>query len=210
VAEPEAGPEDSLPIARALGQDFNGLHAAVKVHYGAPTVDFTGAMDAIHLKGIIAPLARVSYMLLGFPVPHSGRAVEFKVSNRVDDLGAMRWVRNFIENSSFPAGITFASRMVWSGDHRIIEYARYGVGAEAVVSVDGEGSLVYDMRSYVVRIPVLGAIVRFPTWLSPFGRGSTKEIGETPESFRVEFEMTHPLFGRTLAYAGRCKIESTG
>ena len=30
MAEPEAGPEDSLPIARALGQDFNGLHAAVK------------------------------------------------------------------------------------------------------------------------------------------------------------------------------------
>jgi len=74
MAESEAGRKEGLPIGQALGQDFNRLHADVKVHYGALTLDFTGAMNAIHLKGIIAPLARVSYMLLGFPVLHSGRS----------------------------------------------------------------------------------------------------------------------------------------
>ena len=209
MAKSKAGRTGSPPIARALGEDFHRLHAAVMEHYGAPTVDITGSLDAVHLKGIIKPLARVSYMLLGFPVPHSGRDVEVRVRNRVDELGAMHWVRTFSENSSFPAGITFASHMVCSGDHKIIEYARYGVGVEATVNVDGDGSLVYDMRSYVVRIPFLGVIVRLPTWLSPFGRGRTREIGETPDSFTVEFEMIHPLFGRTLGYTGRCKIEST-
>ena len=76
------------------------------------------------------------------------------------------------------------------------------------MGVDGEGRLVYDMRKYVVRMPFLGLIVRFPTWLSPFGGGRTKEIGETEDSFRVEFEMRHPIFGRTVAYTGRCRFES--
>ena len=76
------------------------------------------------------------------------------------------------------------------------------------MSVDGEGNLVYDMRRYVVKLPFFGLVLRFPTWLSPLGGGRTKEIGETEDSFRVEFEMAHPIFGRTLAYTGRCQFES--
>ena len=45
--------------------------------------------------------------------------------------------------------------------------------------------------------------------LSPFGGGRTKEIGVTEDSFRVEFEMTHPVFGRTLAYTGNLRIEAS-
>ena len=106
MAESEAGRSGGPPFARALGEDFHSLHPAVRKHYGAPAVDVTGVMDAVHLKGIIRPLARVSYMLLGFPVPHSGRDVEFGVRNRVDELGAMHWVRTFSENSSFPTDAT--------------------------------------------------------------------------------------------------------
>ena len=98
--------------------------------------------------------------------------------------------------------------MVCSGDHRIIEFTRFGMGGESDVSVDGEGSLVYDIRRFVARIPFLGLMVRFPNWLSPFGGGQAKEIGETQDTFRVEFEMAHPLLGRTIGYTGRCRFES--
>ena len=78
---------------------------------------------------------------------------------------------------------------------------------ESALSVDREGNLVYDIRAYVLRIPVIGLLLRFPTWLSPFGGGRTREIGEAKDTFRVEFEMAHPLFGRTLAYTGQCRFE---
>ena len=203
-----AGSAGNSPIAQALGEDFHNLHDAVRKHYGELTIDVSGTMDVIYVKKTIKPLALVSNRLFHAPVPHSGRAVEMSLHNRVDDSGAMHWVRTFFKNPSFPEDVTFTSHMVCSGDHKIIEFTRYGLGVESDLSVDGEGSLVYVIRRYVVRMPFLRLTLRFPTWLSPFGGGRTKEIGETEDSFRVEFEMTHSIFGRTVAYTGRCGFES--
>ena len=141
-------------------------------------------MDVIYVKKTIKPLALVSNRLFHAPVPHSGRAVEMSLHNRVDDSGAMHWVRTFFKNPSFPEDVTFTSHIVCSGDHKIIEFTRYGLGVESDLSVDGEGSLVYVIRRYVERLPFLRLTLRFPTWLSPFGGGRTKEIGETEDSFR--------------------------
>ena len=196
------------PIAQALGDDFNNLHVAVSKHYTEPSIEASCTMGAVRVKGIIRRLVLVSYTLFRGPVPHSGTDVEVSLRNRVDDQGGMHWVRTFFNNASFPETVTFPSRMVCSGDHRVIELTRYGVGVEADLSVDGEGSLVYDMRKYVVTMPFLGLTLRIPTWLSPFGGGRTRETGETEDTFRVEFEMSHPIFGWTVAYAGRCRFKS--
>ena len=209
MADAKAGGAGRSPIAQALGEDFHNLHTAVRKHYAKPTIEVSGTMDFVHVKNTIKPLAVVSYRLFHAPVPHSGRDVEVTVHNYVDDSGAMRWVRTFFKNASFPGVVTFTSHMVCSGDHKIIEFTRYGVGVKGDLSVDADGSLVYDMRKYVVRMPFLGLILRLPTWLSPFGGGRTKEIGEAEDSFRIEFEMTHPIFGRTVAYIGRFRFEST-
>ena len=207
MAELKAGWSDSSPIAQALGEDFHNLHEAVRRHYGELMVDVSGTMDVIYVKETIKPLALVTNKFLDAPVPHSGRAVVMRLHNRVDDSGAMHWERTFFHNPSFPEDVTFKSHMVCSGDHRIIEFTRYGIGVESDLSVDGAGSLVYVIRRYVVRMPILRLTLRFPTWLSPFGGGRTKEIGETEDSFRVEFDMAHPIFGRTVAYTGRFRFE---
>ena len=208
MSELRASLPRSSPIAQALGDDFHNLHAAVRKHYSDPTVDVSGTMDEVHVKKTIKPLASISYMIFHAPVPHAGKEVEFSLHSRVDDSGAMHWRRTFFCNASFPEEVTFASHMVFSGDHRIIETTRFGLGVESGLGVDDVGSLVYDIRKYVVRMPFLGLFVRFPTWLSPFGGGRTTEIGENENSFRVEFEMNHPIFGRTVGYKGRCRIES--
>jgi hypothetical protein len=208
LRETNAGYAGKSPIAQALGEDFHKLHEAVRMHYAEPTTEASGIMVEVHVKSIIKPLALLSYRLFHAPVPHSGRDVEMSLLNRIDDSGTMYWVRTFFKNASFPETITFPSHMVRSGDHRIIEITRYGVGGESDLSVDREGSLVYDLRRYVVRVPFLGLIMRFPTWFSPFGGGRTREIGEAENSFRVDFEMTHPIFGRTVGYAGKCRIKS--
>ena len=192
------------PIARALGEDFQNLHAAVRRHYSEPSVQVKGVMGRVHVKTAIRPLALLSYLLFGAPVPHGGADVEFTVLNRVDVSGTMHWSRTFFGNASFPGDVSFSSWMVFLGDHTIMETTRYGLGVESSLSVDDAGSLVYHILRYVVSVPFLGVTVRFPTWLSPFGGGRTTESGENENSFRVEFEMTHPIFGRTVGYVGRC------
>ena len=195
---------DRSPVARAVGEDFHRLHVAVRKHYSEPTADLSGVMDRVHVSAAIRPLAWLSHRLFRAPVPCGGKDVKFTVRSRVDGSGTMHWLRIFFANASFPRNVTFASRMVFLGDHRIIETTRYGLGVESSVNVDDVGRLIYDIRRYVIRVPLLGLIVRFPTWLSPFGDGRTTEIGETEDSFRVDFEMTHPIFGRTVGYTGRC------
>ncbi len=189
-----------------MGEDFRNLHAVVRKHYSEPTVDVTGVMDRVHVKKAIRPLALLSYMLFGAPVPHGGEDIEFAVHSRVDESGTMHWRRTFFGNASFPGDVTFASHMVFLGDHRIMETTRFGLGVEECLSVDDAGRLVYDVQKFTIRVPFLGLIVSVPTWLTPFGGGRTTETGENEHSFRVEFEMTHPVFGRTVGYTGRCRM----
>mgnify|MGYP000014604768 FL=1 len=205
MAESRAG---NSPIEKALGEDFQNLHAAIRKHYTEPTVHISGTMEVVHVKNVIRPLALVSYWLLHAPVPHSGRDVQIRLKNRVDASGVMHWARTFSNSTSFAQPVTFKSRMICSGDHKIIEFTSFGIGVEADLRVGAGGSLIYEIRTYTLRIPFLRLIVRFPAWLSPFGGGRTKEIGETDDRFRIEFEMTHPVLGRTLSYSGRCRIES--
>ena len=207
MAQLRAGPPGNpSPIARALGEDFRKLHVAVRKHYSESTVDVIGVMDRVHVKTPIKPLALLSYKLFRAPVPRGGENVEFTVHSRVDGSGAMHWRRSFFSNASFPRDVTFASHMVFLGDHRIVETTRFGLGVESSLIVDDSGSLVYDIRNYTISMPFLGLIVRFPAWLSPFGGGRTTESGENEDSFRVEFDMTHPIFGRTVGYTGSCRI----
>ena len=166
-------------------------------------------MNSINVKTAIRPVALLSYMLFRAPVPHNGENVEFTVHSRVDGSGVMHWLRTFFGNDGFRRGVTFSSHMVFSGDHRIIETTRWGLGVESDLRVDHVGSLVYDIRKYVLRVPFLGLIIGFPTWVSPFGGGCTTETGESEASFSVNFEMTHPVFGRTIGYSGRCRMSSS-
>ena len=199
-------PGNNSPIARALGDDFRNLHAAVRKHYSEPTVDASGVMGRVDVKRAIRPLASLSYMLFGAPVPRAGEHVKFTVHSQVDRSGTMHWLRTFFGNASFPGDVTFASHMVSSGDHTILETLRFGLGVESDLSVDDAGRLVYNIQKYAIRVPFLGLVVRVPTWLSPFGGGHTTETGENEDSFRVEFEMTHPILGRTVGYTGRCRM----
>ena len=85
------------PIARALGGDFHNLHTAVRRHYAEPTTEVSGTMEEVYVTNAIKPLALISYGLFHAPVPHSGTDVEISVHNRIDDSGAMRWVRDVLQ-----------------------------------------------------------------------------------------------------------------
>jgi len=198
--------DDASPIARALGEDFDRLHPAVRRHYIDPVVDASGVMDAIRVNPLVRPLTALSYALFRAPVPRGGRDVGFTLHNRTGASGAMHWLRGFEGNPSFPRDVTFESHMSLLGDHRIVETTRHGLGIESSVSVGHGGSLVYDIDRYVLRVQALGLAVRFPTWLSPFGGGRITETGEGEDCFTVDFQMAHPILGLTVAYSGRCRM----
>ena len=138
-------PANDSPVARALGDDFINLHTAVRKHYSEPTVVLSGVMNSINVKTAIRPVALLSYMLFRAPVPHNGENVEFTEHSRVDSSGVMHWLRTFFGNDGFRRDVTFSSHMVFSGDHRIIETTRWGLGVESDLRVDDVGSLVKNL-----------------------------------------------------------------
>ena len=194
------------PIAQALGEDIHRLHPAVRRHYLQPAMDASGVMDTVRVNPLVRPLAILSYALFGAPVPRGGRDVGFALRNRTDDAGTMHWIRRFSSNASFPKDVTFESQMVYLGDHSIKETTRHGLGIESRVRVGDGGSLVYEIVRYVVRVPLVGLAVGFPTWLSPFGGGRITETGEGEDCFAVDFQMAHSILGPTVGYSGRCRI----
>ena len=171
-------PGDVSPIAQALGENFSRLHPAVRRHYLQRAMDASGVIDTVRVNPLIRPLAVLSYALFGTPVPRGGRDVVFALHNRTDDAGTMHWLRRFAGNASFPKDVTFESQMVYLGDHSIKETTRHGLGIKSRVRVGDGGSLVYEIVRYVVRVPLVGLAVGFPTWLSPFGGGRITETGE--------------------------------
>ena len=202
-----SGPTEVVsPILLALGEDFHRLHPAVRRHCLEPEVYASGVMDTIQVNPVIRPLALLSYALFGAPVPSCGRDVGFTLHNRTDASGTMHWTRSFSSNPSFPRYVSFESQVVFLGDHMIRETTRHGLGVDSSVSVDESGSLVYDIERYALRVPVLGLVVGFPTWLSPLGGGRITETGEGDDCFAVDFAMAHPLLGPTVGYSGRCRM----
>ena len=142
---------NNSPIARALGDDFINLHTAVRKHYSEPTVVLSGVMDSINVKTAIRPAALLSYMLFRAPVPRSGENVEFTVHSRVDGSGVMHWLRTFYGSDGLRRDVTFSSHMAFSGDHRIMETTRWGLGVESDLRVDHVGSLVYEIPEVRVK-----------------------------------------------------------
>ena len=199
-------PGDVSPIAQALGENFHRLHPAVRRHYLQRAMDASGVMDMVRVNPLIRPLAVLSYAVFRAPGPRGGRNVGFTLRNRTDDAGTMHWLRRFASNASFPKDVTFESQMVYLGDHSIKETTRHGLGIESRVRVGDGGSLVYEIVRYVVRVPLVGLTVGFPTWLSPFGGGRITETGEGEDCFAVDFQMAHPVLGPTVGYSGRCRM----
>jgi hypothetical protein len=48
--------------------------------------------------------------------------------------------------------------------------------------------------------------LRFPTWLL-LGSGTITESGRSDTEFVMDFQMQHPVFGRTFSYSGRFVLD---
>lgn len=193
----------NLPIfQQALGEEFDRLHPALAMHYGsAGDLERTssGTMAEIKLSriaNIISPLMR----LLNALVPYEGINVPTTLVNS-QPASCMRWIRTF----SFPnkAPYVFATEMVYAGDHKVIEYVRYGLGVELKVR-EHQGKLLFISTRYVWRLGSL--MIPIPSFLGP-GNATILEEGIGDNKYVVDFEITHPLFGFMFGYNGTFEIK---
>ena len=203
-------PNTSQPvIKKALGENWEQLATIVKRHY-----DITPGEDAsMTIKGVmeevyhsnIAKLFLLPGRIFGALVPYRGNNIPTEVRNWTtrDNASDMFWHRTLdFDNKQ----VIFASRMEHIEGNEIIEHVRYGMGIRMGMSVD-RGALVFRSKGYVlnsglVRLPI-------PAWLI-LGDAEIIEQALSEDKFRIDFNMLHPLFGRTFAYSGTFYIsEST-
>jgi hypothetical protein len=135
--------------------------------------------------------------LLDALVPYRGSEIPVRVRNwSRADSSAMFWHRTFRYPGRSP--VIFQSRMEYVGDRHIVEYVKYGLGIRMRLSAEGE-SLRYDSRGYQWKLGPMRLYI--PDWLL-LGKAVIRETPISEQAFRVDFEINHPLWGRTFEYSG--------
>lgn len=197
-------------IKQALSGSWDQLADIVRKHYDitpgeSSKMIIKGVMDEVH-HSAIAKIFLLPGRIFGALVPYRGRNIPTEVRNWTSEENhqAMFWYRT-LEFPDKPP-VIFSSRMEYIKDHEIIEYVRYGLGIRMKLSVDDEGTLVFNSTGYIWKIGVIR--ITIPTWLI-LGDARIIEKSIGGGKFYIEFNMVHPLFGRTFSYSGTFYIADT-
>ncbi len=193
-------------IKQALGESWEELAEIVKQHYDitpgeSSKMTIRGVMDEVyHSK--IAKLFLLPGRIFGALVPYKGTDIPTEVRNWTSENNhkAMFWYRTLDFPNKPP--LIFASRMEHITDDEIIEYVRYGMGIRMGMSVD-DGALIFKSKGYVWKIA--GITIPIPTWFI-LGDAEIIEKEISKNEFYIDFNMIHPLFGRTFSYSGTFSI----
>ncbi|VAX10902.1 hypothetical protein MNBD_GAMMA26-1025 [hydrothermal vent metagenome] len=193
--------QQHAPIRQALGQQWPSLGSAIRRHYDLPPNTDTnlvveGIMEVVHspIGKLFVTVSRMFDAL----IPYKGRDIPVTIQNwSKPDSDAMFWYRTFCFPGKDP--IVFHSRMEYAGDNDIVEYVKYGLGIRMRLSTEGE-TLRYDSQGYQWDLGPLK--LHIPDWLL-LGKAVIREIPISEKAFNVEFEINHPLWGRTFGYSGQ-------
>jgi len=189
------------PIRQALGQQWPLLGRSIRQHYDLPPNTDThlvveGIMEVMHSP--IGKLFIIASRIFDALVPYKGRDIPVTVENwSKPNSNAMYWHRTFRFPEKDP--VIFHSRMEYAGNNEIVEYVKYGFGMRLILSAEGE-TLRYDSCGYQWDLGPLK--LHIPDWLL-LGKAIIREIPISEKAFNVEFEINHPLWGKTFGYSGR-------
>lgn len=188
-------------IARALGTDWDRLAPVVRRHYDLMPGQDTrctceGVMLEVHHATILKPFLWIG-RLIGALIPYRGTNVPTTVRNwTTQTRDAMFWYRTFRFPEKPP--IVFRSRMEHVGHDEIVEFVRFGIGIRMRLSVVN-GELRFDDRGYVLKLGSL--LLPLPLrWL--LGTAVITERAVNDTTLSLDFDIHHPLVGRTFAYRG--------
>lgn len=200
--------ETIIPVIRsALGPAWDTLHPAVRRHYdiseaGTARLQLKGIMYEVDHATWIRPIIWIAG-LFGALVPYRGKNLPVEVVNSaLPGSGTLHWQRCFHFPKKKP--FHFISRMESLKGNEIVEYVRFNLGIRMAISVR-DGSLCYESRGYLWRPGWI--TLRIPDWLL-LGSATIVERGIDDKTIELEFNIHHPLFGRTFTYSGNFELEA--
>lgn len=198
---------DPQPVVKhALSSSWESLDRVVREHYdmtpGTPSsIIIQGTMSEVYHSNI-AKLFLLPGRIFGALVPYKGKQISTEVKNWTtqDNHQAMFWYRTM----HFPgkAPVTFKSRMEHTTSNEIIEFVKYGLGLRLLITVEN-GALIFKSKGYIWNIGNLS--LHIPNWMI-LGDAQITEKAISDTEFFIDFDIQHPLFGKTFSYSGIFKI----
>lgn len=180
-------------MQEALGRDWEKLPPSLKAHYQSDA-----NVDVGHLDIEFPPWMKPYLWLLqrfGALLTRTGSGLPTRVEKTV--AGDRQYWRRTIR---FPDGrdMRFDSVWVLARENRLIEFVNPVMGLEMLPRVEA-GELRYEGVRYVLKFG--RAIIGIPEWLV-LGHTTIVERQIRPDSFSMDFRLTHPLFGQVFRYSG--------
>ncbi|MEJ2609917.1 MAG: DUF4166 domain-containing protein [Candidatus Thiodiazotropha sp.] len=189
-------------IKKALGKEWEALADVIKKHYDITpgnniSLTLRGGMSEVYHSNI-AKLYLLPGRLFGALVPYRGKNIPTTVKNwtKKNNDKAMFWHRTLHFPNKAPT--IFQSRMEHLSGNEIIEYVRYGMGIRMAL-FEVNHSLVFRSVGYVWKIG--GLTLSIPNWLI-LGDAVITEKAISKRELHLDFEIIHPLFGKTFSYTG--------
>ncbi|MCG8425867.1 MAG: DUF4166 domain-containing protein, partial [Chromatiales bacterium] len=160
-----------------------------------------GHMDEVYHSNI-AKLFLLPGRLFGALVPYKGKNIATEVKNwtTTNNSSAMFWHRTLLFPGRHP--VIFKSRMEHIQKNEIIEFVKYGMGIRMQMSVE-EKALVFKSIGYTWKLGSLHLPI--PNWMI-LGDATIIEKALSDEQFHIDFQIIHPLLGRTFSYGGIFEI----
>lgn len=189
------------PMQTALGASWQQLPPALQTHYGEGHTRDVGALD-IEFPRWMQPWLSLLHMV-GALVPRRGKAVETVVDKTV--IGERQLWKRVIR---FADGqeIRFNSHWESAPAGTLIEYVNPLLGLQMRPEVIAD-RLHYQGVRFVIRLGRWRLPI--PEWLV-LGHTSIVEEAIDSERFRMDFRLTHPLFGEVFRYAGEFRAMRVG
>lgn len=190
-------------IQGVLGEDWAALPAVIQRHYQitAPqqAIVVTGNMTVDYPRRLTPVLKLLR--LLGALVDLKGDQMAVQVKKwQQTDPSVLYWQRHIQDAGGKQC--RFASRMVWQQDHELIELVGMGFGIRLKLSVE-QGKLVYRSHGHLLKLGPLTLPIPDSLLL---GSAVISEQALSEDSFLLDFQIIHPLWGKTYYYGGIFKV----
>jgi len=185
-------------LQKTLGADWDKLPPVIQRHYRTSITNSTcvkGTME-IGYPNYLLPLIALIHLFGGLVLKRGSQIETLVKKTVVAKNNTLFWSRvlKYPDNKKD----YFFSKMIYLQDHELIETVRFGFGLRLKVSVE-KGNLVFRSNGYIWQCGKLN--LTFPDWLV-LGNATIIEAPITNQQFKLDFSISHPLFGLTYWYHG--------
>lgn len=180
----------------ALGDQWQELPPALKAHYQSNANSDIGQMDIeypIYMKPYLTLLR-----LFGALINRRGKNIPTTVEKHMKgDIQYWKRTIRFTQDKI----ILFKSFWVNDGSNELIEYVNPFLGLRMSVHIENN-ELHYEGRNFVVKLGNL--LIPIPEWLV-LGHTTIIETALNDNEFKMDFKLSHPIFGTVFRYSGKFK-----